>query len=365
VDTPDGRALGGGKTLHLFAEICYLGVGTSGIGDRQFFLPWPSARDEEKRMSKDRMRSTSAYLCMIAISSAILAMAWLLDAAVRSGMELEEGELPPTLACLRPLHTKKGKPEPGDWLSKHTEWGQTYEQYLRSHPVRVDEHRTTIYIQPLGEFTPSEKRIIETAAEFFSIYFQLPVKVRDPLSMNIVPPSAWHKRTGGRADQIHTTYVLDKVLSPRLPPDAIGLSAFTKADLWPGEGWNRVFGQASLTEYVSVWSIHCFGDPAADEESYRRCLLRALKTGSHEIGHMFSLSHCIFYECNLCGVNSLRESDRRPIELCPDCLAKICFATGGDPVKRFRQLIKFYGAHGFKNEQEFCEKSLAKMKCEP
>lgn len=38
--------------------------------------------------------------------------------------------------------------------------------------------------------------------------------------------------------------------------------AFTNADLWPGEGWNYVFGQASLADHVGVWSIHRYGDPS-------------------------------------------------------------------------------------------------------
>ena len=156
--------------------------------------------------------------------------------------------------------------------------------------------------------------------------------------------------------------MLDKVLKPRLPKDAVAMIAFTAADLWPGEGWNYVFGQASLGDRVGVWSINRYGDPDAGDEAFRRCLLRTLKTASHETGHMFSMPHCTLYECNMCGSNHLPEADRHPLELCPHCLAKLCYATGADPAKRFQQLIEFYKAHGLKAEQEFCEKSLAAMK---
>ncbi len=37
--------------------------------------------------------------------------------------------------------------------------------------------------------------------------------------------------------------------------------ALTTSDLWPGEGWNFVFGQASLSERVGVWSLHRLGNP--------------------------------------------------------------------------------------------------------
>ena len=111
--------------------------------------------------------------------------------------------------------------------------------------------------------------------------------------------------------------------------------ALTTSDLWPGQGWNFVFGQASVTDRVGVWSIWRNGDPHGDDEAYRTCLRRTLKTASHETGHMFSMQHCTFYECNMCGSNHREESDRQPLWLCPICLAKLCHATGADPGKRF------------------------------
>jgi archaemetzincin len=274
----------------------------------------------------------------------------------------DKPSLPSKFAKLLPLHTKLGKPRPGDWLDQHLELGQTYKQYLRSNPVRADRQRSVIYVQPLGAFSPSEKKIIDQATEFLGVYFQLPVKTRDGLSLDLIPQTARRKPGGERSEQILSTYVLDDVLKPRLAKDAVVLIAFTTIDLWPGEGWNYVFGQASLADRVGVWSIHRYGNPAAGDEAFRRCLLRTLKTATHETGHMFSIPHCTFYECNLCGSNNLPEADRRPLEPCPVCLAKLCYATGADPAKRFQKLIEFHEAHGLKAEQEFCEQSLAALK---
>jgi archaemetzincin len=274
----------------------------------------------------------------------------------------DKTSLPPKFAKLVPLHTELGKPRPGDWLDQHSEPGQTYRQYLRSNPVRADRRRSVLYVQPLGTFSPSEKKIIDRTTEFLGIYFQLPVKTRDALSLDLIPQTARRKPEGRQAEQILTTYVLDEVLKPRLAKDAVALIAFTTADLWPGEGWNYVFGQASLGDRVGVWSIHRYGDPATGDEAFRRCLLRTLKTATHETGHIFSLPHCTFYECNMCGSNNLPEADRRPLEPCPICLAKLCYATGADPARRFQKLIEFYKAHDLKAEQEFCEKSLAAQK---
>ena len=83
----------------------------------------------------------------------------------------------------------------------------------------------------------------------------------------------------------------------------------------------------------------------------RRVLLRTLKTATHETGHMFSMAHCTLFECNMCGSNHLPEADRRPLELCPHCLAKLCYATNADPIKRFERLIAFYRAHDLSAEQ--------------
>jgi archaemetzincin len=265
--------------------------------------------------------------------------------------------LPSVFRKLLPLHTKLGEPQPGDWLAKHFELGQTFNQYLHSHPIRVDQQRRVIYIQPLGEFNSTQKKIIDETAEFMGAYFQLPVKVREGLSLDLVPKSSRRKPGTLRSEQILTTWVLADVLKPRLPKDAVAFIAFTTADLWPGEGWNYVFGQASLNDRVGVWSIHRYGDPETGGDAFRLCLLRTLKTATHETGHMFSMAHCTLYECNMCGSNHLNESDLRPLEVCPHCLAKLCYATGANPARRFEKLIEFYKAQRLTAEQVFCEKS--------
>ena len=63
----------------------------------------------------------------------------------------------------------------------------------------------------------------------------------------------------------------------------------------------------------------------------------------------------------MCGSNSLGEGDRYPLWLCPQCLAKLCYATGADPEKRFKELIVFAKAHGLTHEQQFWQKSLSAM----
>ncbi len=280
--------------------------------------------------------------------------------AIQPARETEQwGQLPAPFQRLLPLHEKLGPPTPGDWLAEHKEPGQSYSQYLRDRPIRVDQRHRVIYIQPLGAFDPTQQKMLDQTAEFLRIYFQLPVKIRDRLSLDLIPASARREHPTWHVKQILSTYVLDEVLQPRLPADACAYIALTTSDLWPGRGWNFVFGQASLSERVGVWSIARNGDPHAGDSAFRQCLLRTIKTASHEIGHMFSMQHCTFYECNMCGSNHRQEGDRRPLWLCPHCLAKLCYATGADPVKRFKDLAAFSKREGLKSEREFYEKSLA------
>jgi len=269
--------------------------------------------------------------------------------------------LRPVMEKLRPLHRKLGKPKPGDWLAVHDEPGQTFEQYRRARPARPVGKRNTIYIQPLGEFTPSQRKIVSLTADFMGRYFGLPVKVCDDLPLSLIPKKARRVHPTWGVKQILSIYVLDRVLKPRLPKDAAAYLAFTASDLWPGRGWNFVFGQASLSERVGVWSIHRNGDPDRNEAAFRLCLLRTLKTATHETGHMFGMRHCTAYECNMCGSNHRAESDRRPLALCPECLAKLCWATGANPVERYETLSEFCKATGLNEERKFYQRSLSAL----
>jgi archaemetzincin len=256
---------------------------------------------------------------------------------------------------LRPLHTQLGEPRPGDWLARFDEPGQTFREYLDSDPVLPRGQRHVIYIQPLGDFTESQRKIINLTADFVARYFQLAVKVEEDLSLESIPEQARRKHPVWQNEQILTGYVLDEVLSPRLPDDAAAYIALTACDLWPGEGWNYVFGQASTRHRVGVWSIYRNGSTIT-RRGFRRCLLRTLKTATHELGHMIGMHHCTAYECNMCGSNHREERDRHPLALCPECLAKLCWATGCEPVERYRQLAAFCREHGLETEAEFCER---------
>jgi archaemetzincin len=230
--------------------------------------------------------------------------------------------------------------------------------------VTPQGRRSVLYVQPLGDLTAGQRKVVVLCAEYLGLFYGCAVKVQEDVPLSVIPAEARRTHPTWGVKQILSTYVLDKVLRSTLPADAAARIAFTASDLWPGEGWNFVFGQASLRDRVGVWSLNRFGNADGNQAEFRLCLLRTMKTASHETGHMFSMMHCTLYECNMCGSNHRAESDRRPLALCPHCLAKLCYATGADPEKRFEKLIGFCKANGLKPEQEFYEKSLAALRGE-
>jgi len=253
--------------------------------------------------------------------------------------ELAQEKLPQPFESLKPLHALMKKPMRGEWLAEHQEDGQSLADYQGCDPVRPGKTYKTIYIQPVGQFTADQGKIIRLAAEYMQLYFMTPVETKPLLPVDKVPEEARREKFG--STQLLTSWIRDSVLRPRRPEDALAFLAFTSNDLWPGRGWNFVFGEASLRERVGVWSIYRNGNPSESEAAFRLCLLRTIKTATHETGHILTVDHCIAYDCNMNGSNHRAESDSRPLALCPACLAKLCWNVGADPAKRYEGLLKF------------------------
>ena len=303
----------------------------------------------------------------------------LLSAAVLSSMGSADG-LPPkkspsetpqqslklssikrTIRKLRPLHAELGDPESGDWLDSHKERGQTFSQYLRIRPNVLTRQRSKLYIQPIGSFSQRQQELIQFITEYLSIYFNCPVMLLETKDESGIPESAQRDDPTLGTHQLLTSHLLERVLAPNLPADAFALIAFTSSDLWPGDGWNFVFGYATYRDRVGVWSLNRLGDPDSSQSAFTRCLTRTIRIATHEGGHMFFLRHCIAYPCNMQGSNTLAESDRQPIALCPQCYAKVLFATGANPIDRYARLIQFCETHNLGDQANFFKRSKAAL----
>ena len=51
-------------------------------------------------------------------------------------------------------------------------------------------------------------------------------------------------------------------------------------------------------------------------------------------------------------------ADQRPLALCPECMAKICYATGAAPGPRFKKLAEFCRQQGLSSQAEFYEREI-------
>jgi len=254
-------------------------------------------------------------------------------------------------------------PKPGDWLAEHREVSQTFDDFVRVGPTKPDELRDKIFLQPLGQFPEGRSVSLETLKAYGSAFFAMDVEVLPPLAID---GSQLRTRINpySRNRQVFTPDIL-MFLRSRLPPDAFCLLAITMEDLYPDPSWNFVFGQASLLDRVGVFSFARY-DPAFYGEErgkdYQEVLVRrSCKVLAHEIGHMFSLQHCIFFRCVMNGSNHLQESDARPLSLCPVCLRKLHFSIGFDVVDRYRKLLDFYQRAGLDPETQWVSNRLKKI----
>jgi len=243
----------------------------------------------------------------------LLPLCWSAPArAVQEQAPLSVGQIRKTIRNLRPLHEKLGQPEPGQWLDSHKEPGQTFSQYGSQNPNVLRPQRNKLYIQPIGDFSDKQNEIIEASREYMSLYFQCETIVLDPIDESVIPESAKRVHPEWKVKQWLTSTILEDILTPRLPDDAFASIAMTNTDLWPGDGWNFVFGYASYRDRVGVWSMNRFGDPAESDESYQTCLKRTSKLATHETGHMFSIKHCKKYHCNIQAAIRKRDTPNLP-----------------------------------------------------
>lgn len=276
-----------------------------------------------------------------------------MSAAREAKKELKE--LRESMKKIEPFFKPMGKPEGYDWLGSNNEPGQTFEQYLDSDPTKPTKERQKIYVLPLGTFNAQQSKIINASVGYLEAFFDLEVEKMPPRELRAVWPNVRQNKFT-RTRQIKTAHILNDILKRILPSDAAALIAFTTDDLYPDESKSYVFGQASLENRVGVWSLARLDDNA----DYSKFLRRTLKIAAHETGHMFSMWHCTKYECLMSGTNHLGETDRRPIDVCPECMAKISWISDITPADRYGKLAAFTRSNGLTGDAaEFDRKAAA------
>ncbi|XP_014910942.1 archaemetzincin-2 isoform X3 [Poecilia latipinna] len=223
-----------------------------------------------------------------------------------------------------------------DWIVAHPEEPQDFEAFYRD-PYRKtpDTGHSTIYIQTIGSFGDVGLQTDRVNSSSHNL-------------------------------QILTGDLL-RFLRKRKPKDAFCIVGITMIDLYPKDSWNFVFGQASLSDGMGVFSFARYddnfysrnyagrvkkklqlrqGDYSVFQGYYTppitsTLLLRSCKTITHETGHMFGIKHCQWMNCVMQGSNHLEESDRRPLDLCPICLHKLQVAVGFKIADRYKALLRW------------------------
>lgn len=255
-------------------------------------------------------------------------------------------------------------PGPADWLANHHEPGQTFQQFVDSHPNRPTATARTIYLQPLDKFSTDGPSLPKLKA-FTEAFFAMPVTTLPVMQ----PAGRIQTRVNpySNSRQLLTRDILH-VLRRMLPKDAYCLLGITLQDLYPDPSWNFVFGEASLRDRVGVYSFarydpQFYGDKTADRSHVM--LRRSCKVLAHETSHMFGIAHCIYFHCLMNGSNHLAESDARPMHLCPVDLHKLYDSVRFDPVARYAHLRDFCRSNGFTDEAAWIESQLARVGHEP
>ncbi|MBS7255889.1 archaemetzincin [Flavobacterium branchiicola] len=260
----------------------------------------------------------------------------------------------PYFTAIKANDVKLGKPDFGDWLESHKEKGQSFEQFMNSKHVVPTKENNIIYLQPIGEFNLAQTEQIELVREYLELFFQLETKVLNKVSNDIIPKKARRIGDVGQ-EQFLAGFILNDILKEEKPKNGIALMALTEKDLYPKPEWNYVFGLASYRDKIAVSSMYRM----KDETNPVLSLSRLLKIGSHEIGHMFGLHHCIEANCVMNGTNSMSETDKHSIRLCSLCQRKLNSGFKYDDVKRLGELADFFKRNNLTDEFQLMEKDIS------
>ena len=241
-------------------------------------------------------------------------------------------------------HEKLGPSRPGEWRHHFHESGQTFESY-RSHLVNWKcGHRTTFYIQPIGQASTRYRETLERMRTYAEAFFGVPAKVLDPIPM--FEDAKVEKRGQYDAD------LIVRRLAKRRPEDALVYIGITEQDLTV-QGLNFVFGIGERRLRCGAYSLTRY-----ETEDVPLFTRRSVNLLAHEAGHILSIDHCIEYSCVMQGANSLEEHDSHPMHLCPTDLQKVLLNTGMDRKERYRKLLPLYLEWRCKEEAEWVSRRL-------
>jgi archaemetzincin len=253
------------------------------------------------------------------------------------------------------LHSKLDPPQEGDWLSSHKEKGESFENYVRKWPKTASSDRHKLYLVKLSSFTATQQIIFNKTFQYLALFYNTEI---DSFTLNIdynSIPEQYFRKNETEEIQVLTDFFLKDKLIKALPKDAWGMIGCTAVDIFPDPKWNFVFGQASLSQRVGVWSMRRLGDPEKYPDTEDKAFMRNLKVASHETGHILSMKHCVYYDCLMNGSAHILESDAKPPYLCPVCLGKADWNRDFNIQNRFDTLHWFWNKNQYDIYHQYYE----------
>lgn len=277
-----------------------------------------------------------------------------------------EQKLKRDLGKIHQLEQKLPDPLPGSWRANNpNEKNETLDQYITKISGRMWPNRQPLFVQSLGQYSDTEKKIIQITSDYLNIFHNVPVKICDTaLTMTQLRQRYETMKEEGRveelfaffSDMLNTTFPnqnnqyeaiaacdMLRTVCPDINPeitDEAAILAFTKEDLY-SFNYNFVFGIYPGGN-DAIWSHARFGDPHANDLNFEKCLKRVMKISAHEFGHVKNLPHCSDYKCNIGGYNHLGELDASPLLYCLQDTAKICYLTGVNLLDYHKNLLNYF-----------------------
>jgi archaemetzincin len=260
-----------------------------------------------------------------------------------------------------PLNRTLAEPRAGEWRHSHREPGETFKQFVafnpfapRTRPVRLTAHLA-------DDLTADQRHTALAAAHHAAACFGMELTEAAPLELDGLPDSARRLHPRWHTAQLSTQHVLDELVRLRAHTAGACDVAFVASDVWPGPGWDFVYGQARPRMRVAVVSFNRIEHAGLAADAKRSTLERTVKVASHEIAHVLAMRHCTAYACNMCGADPIEELDANPAWFCPECAAKICWIAAQDAAAWHLGAAERFERLGLAAAAEHCRLSAARL----